>query len=74
MESNKINVIALKSHSHSLKSGIYQYSIPSVIPDTAREFLAWVECAYIMFYVLTDIMFYTVKGDQCFGMYLRITG
>ena len=60
----------------SLVAGTYQHSIPSAIPDTAREVLlyATVFCGQTTPHLNSDIMLYTMEGDQRFGMYLRMHG
>ena len=60
----------------SLVAGTYQHSIPSAIPDTAREILlyATVFCGLTTQNINTDIAIYTVVGNERFEMYLRMHG
>ena len=60
----------------SLVAGTYQHTIPSAVPDTAREILlyATVFCGLTTPHLNSDIALYTVEGDQRFGMYLRMHG
>ena len=60
----------------SLVAGTYQHSIPSAIPDAAREVLlyATVFCGLTTPHISTDIAIYTVVGNEQFEMYLRMHG
>ena len=58
----------------SLVTGTYQHSIPSAIPDAAREVLlyATVFCGLITPHINTDIAIYTVVGNERFEMYMYL--
>lgn len=70
---NKTSIITLSSS--AMVAGTYQYSIPGVIPDSASELLLYISvtCGHSSTGDgLKDILFYTMEGDQRFGVYLQI--